>query len=122
MLQKGNKYIDEVVIDHPQGEEILRAIDAGNLMNFSFIAIGTADKDTNEAIHWTCRDEDMSFALYGGRVDGTEYKGILELIEDYQWHEEQDFWELPRILEQNEGSLALDIKYDQCNKNYSPTT
>jgi len=99
-------------IDHPQANAIREAIINNPIKNFSFLAVGTAEKDTNEAILWTLRDEDKKFTFHGGEVNGTRYKGILELIADYRWHQEQDYWELPRILVKNEGKLELDLKYD----------
>lgn len=102
-----------VFVDHPEAERIIELIQQANeIAQFGFIVVGTADKDSNEGILWRLRQEDKRFAFNGGKVNGTYYKGLHELIEDYKWHKAHDYWAKARELAQNKGELLLNIKYD----------
>lgn len=102
-----------VIVDHPQSDTIIQMIQsAAVIRNFGFIVVGTAASDSNEGILWKLRDIDHKFAFNGGYVNGTYFKGVKELVDDYKWHVEKDYWDMARELAEGEGLLPLNVKYD----------
>lgn len=76
--------------------------------NFGFIVIGSAD--STKPLRYKCTDEDIYSGLYGGELrTGREVKGVMELAEELQWHEDNNKWQYPYEVYQNDGELELDI-------------
>lgn len=77
--------------------------------NFKFIVISSLE--INKPLIYKCSDNDLLCGKKGGKLlpFNKKIKGYEELIRDYKWHIENDLWEYPREIYENEGEVELDI-------------
>ena len=80
------------------------------VLPFRFIVVDNKKSGSFPAIIYEVAPNDLVCGLYGGYTEkGRYYKGIIQLIEDYKWHLEKDYWEMPRELYENEGVKVLEV-------------
>lgn len=66
-------------------------------------------KGSNPSRFFSCTRNDIRCGYEGGISKmGKQYKGIVELIETYQWHLDNNYWALPKDLVAT-GSVDLDV-------------
>lgn len=77
------------------------------ILDYTFIVV---EKDANNpALIYVTSPSDRYSGLYGGSVGGRYYQGIESLLRAYKWHSENDYWELPRDVYENQGIVQLNI-------------
>ncbi len=82
-----------------------------SILPFKFIVVSSRISDSHPAIIWDCSENDIQVGLKGGvlKRNKKHYKGIDNLIDDYLWHKENDYWDMPRQVYEAQGSLSLDV-------------
>lgn len=59
---------------------------------------------------YQCSDLFMNKGLDGFYKDGRRYKGILELIDEFQWCRKNSSWTYPREIVEKNGVISLDYE------------
>lgn len=83
-----------------------------NLLPFQFVVVESKKSSRQPAIVYQCSPSDLRAGKEGGCLKQWNdkcLKGYIELLEDWKWHLEKDYWLMPRDLYQQEGKLNLDI-------------
>lgn len=79
------------------------------LLDFIFIVVESKASSSHPAIIYKTCAKDIAAGVTGGKVGRKYYKGIDELIEAYVYHLENDYWDLPKDINENRGIIQLDI-------------
>jgi hypothetical protein len=74
-----------------------------------FIVTEKKPYHSNPARIFRCSPKDIEVGWEGGYLNGFKVKGFKELIEDYKWHVENDYWDLPKDLVESEGEIELQV-------------
>lgn len=91
------------------------------LLDFIFIVAETKVSSSHPAIIYRTSSNDRQCGLYGGSTGRKKYKGIIDLINDYKYHRDNDYWDLPRELHKESGEIQLDI-FNYAEESISFTT
>ena len=77
--------------------------------NFKFIVISS--QQLTKPLVYTCTDEDLLVGEKGGlnRFTNKKVKGWRQLYEDYLWHLNNDLWEYPKEVYENNGEIELGV-------------
>lgn len=81
--------------------------------NFKFIVISSLQ--LNKPLIYKCSDEDLLVGELGGvnKITNKKIKGWRQLYEDYLWHLNNNLWEYPREVYENNGEVELGMfKYE----------
>jgi hypothetical protein len=70
---------------------------------------------SNPARIFCTTENDYKLGLNGGKVGRRYYPGINELISQWKWHEENNNWDYPKELIENNGKFILDIQNQESN-------
>lgn len=93
-----------------ENSPVKQYLDAGyTLKDFIFIAVENKASSSHPAIIYTSTEHDRLCGRNGGYIGTRYYKGIFELIEDYKYHKETDYWDLPVELIKSKGRRVLDV-------------
>jgi hypothetical protein len=66
-------------------------------------------KGSNPSRYFNCTENDMKACYEGGTTkNGRVYPGLNDLIDDFNWHVEHNYWALPRDLV-DDGSVDLNL-------------
>jgi hypothetical protein len=79
------------------------------LENFKFIV---CEKSTyNAPFIYQCTDNDLIVGEFGGehKEYARKFKGYRQLLQNLAWHEEQNYWEMPREDIQQNFTFELDV-------------
>lgn len=79
------------------------------LQDFIFIVVETKISSSHPAVIFRTTFHDRNCGLNGGYMGKRFYKGINNLIEDYQYYRDNDYWDLPRDLYENKGEILLNV-------------
>lgn len=77
------------------------------ILPFNFI-VGSS-KYPNTPLNWSISDSDMNLGQFGGEVNDVKFKGYEQLIADYLWHTENNLYDYPREVYQNNGTLVTTL-------------
>lgn len=89
---------------------IKNLLDEGyTLLDFIFIVVESKVSSSHPAVIYRTSLKDRLCGIYGGSTGRKKYKGINELIDDYIYHRDNDYWDLPRELHESSGEIKLDI-------------
>lgn len=83
------------------------------ILPFRFIVISQLQLD--QPLIYQCTEDDLKTGEFGGinKITNTRVKGWRQLIEDYLWHKEKDFWEYPKEVYEKHGVIELNmLKYE----------
>lgn len=106
----------EIAIKSPESP-VKPLLDRGyTLLDFKFIVVETKLSSSSPAIIYTTSAADRAVGVNGGWRFGKYYKGINQLIEDYKYHRDNDYWDLPIDLLKNSGEVQLNIFDDDAEK------
>lgn len=83
--------------------------DGYEVLDFIFIVVESKSSSMHPAIIYRTTPNDRLCGLQGGFINNKFHKGIDQLLDDYQWHTENDFWEMPVDLVKSNGEINLDI-------------
>lgn len=77
--------------------------------NFLFIVSEKAPIQRSP-VSWIfrCTDQDLEAGLRGGTYNGRPIKGIDQMIDEFLWHRENNYWSLPKTALDNQGIINLD--------------
>lgn len=85
-------------------------LDAGYTMkNFVFIVVENKISSSHPAIIYEVDPSDMLCGWIGGTVRGKKYKGIIELLNEYKFHRDNDYWDLSKELLEQKGKITMKI-------------
>jgi hypothetical protein len=74
--------------------------------------VGDTSYNNRRPVRYPLSQKDLDAGLYGFSLYGKQYKGIISLIEEILWADENNIWDASRELIENNGVLKLGIKYD----------
>jgi len=76
---------------------------------FRFMVISS--NNTYKPIVWLTTIKDISIGEFGGYIksDQNYVKGFKQLLEDYNWHVNQDKYRYPRDIYESNGHVSLDV-------------
>ena len=77
--------------------------------DFVFIVVETSPSSTHPAVIYRTNEKDRIAGFNGGTINNIRYRGIDELIDSYNWHVENNYWELPMELVHSKGEILLDM-------------
>lgn len=93
-----------------EGSPVKKYLDEGyTLLPFQFIVVETRRNTTAPALIYEVSEEDLAAGFSGGIVNGRSLKGIDQLLDDYTWHLENDLWEFPRDVYEQQGVYNLHV-------------
>jgi hypothetical protein len=85
-------------------------LDAGyKMLDYLFIVVETKKSSSHPAIIYVTNETDREVGLNGGYIGTKKYKGINQLIDEYKFHRDNNYWDLPMDLLQNKGRIQLNI-------------
>jgi len=62
----------------------------------------------NQPMVYEMSEKALVIGAYGGDINGKHYAGILEAIERYKWHTENDKWDYPMEYYLNNGKIIIE--------------
>lgn len=80
----------EYAIQQPESPVFELLQQGYTIKDFIFIVAETKTSSTNPALIYTTSPKEREAGMIGGYCEGKKYKGILELLEDYNWHVKND--------------------------------
>ena len=81
-------------------------------IKFQFLVIDTSPQGLRPLIY-TLTNEDLDNAMNGFTTStGYRYLGLMELIDEIQWSEENNEWKITRNAFENKSVLPLKINYE----------
>lgn len=103
LIEEGNFYPSETDFDYQA------KIKDYDIKNFLFIVCEKTPIQRSP-VSWIfrCTDQDLQSGLHGGFHNGKPIKGIDQMIEEFLWHRENNYWTLPKRALDNQGILDLD--------------
>ena len=85
-------------------------LDAGyKMLDYLFIVVETKKSSSHPAIIYVTDERDREVGLDGGYIGKKYYKGINQLIDEYKFHRDNNYWDLPMDLLENQGRIQLNI-------------
>jgi hypothetical protein len=84
------------------------------ILDFLFIAVENKKTSTFPAIIYRTNQFDRERGIHGGWVKNKYYKGIDQLIDEYKYYRDNNYWDLPLDLLQSKGEIQLHI-FDESN-------
>ena len=89
---------------------IKHLLDEGyKLLDYIFIVTETNVKSTRPAVIYKTTELDRLVGLKGGLSKGRHYPGVDNLLSDYIWHTQNDYWDMPKFLLESRGIITLNI-------------
>lgn len=79
------------------------------ILDFKFIVVETKVTSSHPAIIYEVTDDCLQMGRYGDTIGNRYYKGIFQLIKDYQFHKENNYWDMPKSLYENKGIIKLEV-------------
>lgn len=95
--------------------------DGYKVLDFIFIVVETKLSSSHPAIIYRTNSRDRECGLNGGWVGKRFYKGINQLIADYKYHRDNDYWDLPLDLLKSKGEIELNI-FEHAEEHVIPNT
>lgn len=77
--------------------------------DFLFIVTETNAKSTRPAIMYSVSKTDREAGLIGGTIGNSTFPGIHQLMDDFAWHTNTNYWEMPRNLYESGGIIKLNL-------------
>lgn len=77
------------------------------ILPFIFIVIENKLSSSTPALIYRVSEKSLEGGLNGGYVNNKYYKGVNELLEDWEYHNKTNKWEFPRSVYQNNGIVEL---------------
>ena len=94
----------------PELHDKLSSYEGYTLETFSFIVAETNPRYQNKPRIFDCTEADLEAGLYGGITkQGKRYKGFIQLLEDFIWHNEMNYWELPKDIFLHNGRDKIGV-------------
>ena len=79
------------------------------LLDFVFIVVETKLTSTNPSIIYVTSKKDREAGLNGGVIGRKKYKGINQLLDEYNYYVETGDWNMPKDLVDSKGKIYLDV-------------
>lgn len=79
---------------------------------FTFL-VGDTSVNKRRPLLYHLTGEDMAKGVTGFFLNGKEYRGIHDIVQDIKWHMDNDVWNCSKEAIVNNGSLTLKINYDK---------
>jgi len=80
------------------------------ILPMQFIVVSKKHLDAARIFAMT--ENEVVLSKNGGRFGkGEKVRGIYDLIEDYQWHIQKNYWEMPKAIYENNSVVILDELY-----------
>lgn len=93
-----------------ENSPVKKYLDMGyQILDFVFIAVETKLSSSHPAIIYKTNEFDRQCGIKGGYRNRRFYKGIDQLIEEYKFHRDEDYWDLPKDILESKGIINLDI-------------
>lgn len=92
---------------HPRIIEL--ELNGYKVLDFIFIVVESKITSTHPAVIFKTCLKDRVMGLVGGTVKGKSYKGISELINEYKFYRDNNYWNLPMDIYLNNGVVNLDV-------------
>lgn len=97
-----------------EGSPVYELLKEGyELLDYLFIVSETKPGSTQPAIIYQTSKAERLLGIKGGLVKGTRYDGLEELMTDYIWYKENNYWAMPRKVYLNNGVRKLSVLTDE---------
>jgi hypothetical protein len=74
--------------------------------------VGDTSINNRRPLRYPTTMDDLKKSLDGFTLRGVKYKGLLQLIEEISWAEDNDIWNVSKDAFDNNGIIPLNLKYD----------
>lgn len=81
------------------------------LLDFIFIVVETKLSSSHPAVVYRTSEKDRLCGIVGGKTGRKTYLGIDQLIENYKFHRDNNYWDMTRELLESKGEIDLDVFY-----------
>lgn len=89
---------------------IKHLLDTGyKMLDFIFIVVESKKTASHPAVIYRTSVTDREVGMNGGYIGRRFYKGVNQLIEEYKFHRETNYWDLPVELFKANGEIKLDV-------------
>jgi hypothetical protein len=93
-----------------ESSPVYKLLQAGyTLADYLFIVVCVRKNNVHPAVIFRTSKKDREVGLNGGFYKDKKLRGINSLLEDYTWHVEQNYWELPKDLVDSKGIFELNL-------------
>lgn len=100
---------------HSKKSPVKKYIDQGyTILPFKFIVVENKLSSSHPAIIYETSRWDRKAGIEGGIANGKYYKGINQLIEEYKFHRDNNYWDLTKDLLESKGIIKLNV-FDEHN-------
>ena len=96
-------------MDLEGSEELRKKLQSYKLHPLVFIVTEKKVNHSNPATIFRTYQDHVDFGMYGGENNGKTYKGVWVLIHNYQWHKDNQYWDLNYDLYHNKGEVNLNL-------------
>lgn len=79
------------------------------LMDYIFIVVSVKKGNVHPALIYKTTPLDRKVGIEGGTYMGRKLKGIDQLMDDYNWHVKENYWDLPKDIVDSQGILELNL-------------
>lgn len=97
-----------LAVKHWAGEE---GMEKYKIMPMEFVVADTS-ANNRRPIRYQTSEKDLDASLKGFKVNNIQYKGIFQLMEEIDWAEKTDNWNVSKVVHDNKGVLKLDMRYE----------
>lgn len=98
-----------------ENSPVKQYIDEGyKILDFIFIVVENKKSSSFPAIVYRTCAKDRQCGIKGGFIRNRYYKGVDQLIDEYKYYRDNDYWDMPLDLLKSEGEIQLDI-FDEAN-------
>lgn len=89
---------------------IKHLLDKGyKMLDFLFIVVESKITSSHPAVIFRTSLKDRIRGISGGTVRGKYYKGIDQLIGEYKFYRDNNYWNLPKDILENKGRINLNV-------------
>lgn len=89
---------------------VRKYLDEGyTMLDFIFIVVESKKSSSHPAVIYRTSKADREVGMNGGYVGRRFYKGINQLIEEYKFHRDSNYWDLPVELYKANGEIKLEV-------------
>lgn len=74
--------------------------------------VGDTSYNNRRPVRYQTTTEDLFASMNGFSINGHHYKGVSELMEELEWAENTDNWNVSKMVYENNGKIKLGLKYD----------
>lgn len=83
-----------------------------SVMPMEFV-VGDTSSNNRRPIRYKLSMDDITKGMSGYSLNGKKYKGLIDLVEEISWAEDNNIWNCSKDVYDNKGVLKLGFRYDK---------